>query len=91
MPFTNFFPLIAPFVEIQTEKRRLQVGKGFPAGFALVLAARSVRHKQVGDFIEKRLEDASDLAVGSGPVAPPVGGDGLVKMAKRRGKVVAVK
>ncbi len=39
-------PLIAPFVEIQTEKRWLQVGKGFPAGFALVLAARSVRHSR---------------------------------------------
>ena len=49
-------PLVAPFVEIQTEKRRLPVSKGFPAGFALVLASRCVRHKQVGYFVEKGLE-----------------------------------
>jgi len=89
-PIYKVLPLEAPFIESRTEKGRLQIGKGFSAGLALVLAARNVWHEQVGYLVEKGFQGASDLAIGRGPVAPPVGGDGLVKMAERRGEIVSI-
>lgn len=82
--------LVAPFVQVPNEEWRLQVSQHLPSGLALIRALRWVLREAIGRLVQQGLEKAPALAVGRGPIAPPMSVDRLVEMPERNGEIVAL-